>query len=120
MYSMEEKLKIYQEERPWGNFRLFTKNLLSTVKIITVNPNCELSLQSHTKRKEFWRVIRGDGIFEIGDESFFVGIGSEQEIPVNVKHRIKAGGEGMEVLEISLGNFEEDDIIRYEDKYGRV
>lgn len=117
---MNEDIKIYQEEKPWGNFRRFTHNLPSTVKIITVNPNCELSLQSHTKRKEFLRVIRGDGIFEIENKNFPVSVGHEQEIPVNAKHRIKSGANGIEVLEISLGDFEEEDIIRYEDKYGRV
>ena len=117
---MNEELRIYQEERPWGNFRRFTDNLLSTVKIITVNPNSELSLQSHMKRKEFWRVTRGDGIFEVDGQSLPVGVGSEQEVPIGIQHRMKAGPNGLEVLEIALGNFDEDDIIRYEDKYGRV
>ena len=117
---MKDNIEIYQEERPWGVFRQFTKNTPSTVKIITVKPNEELSLQSHAHRKEFWRVIRGDGIFEIHNKKYVVEVGSEQTVGVGDKHRIQAGSDGMEILEIALGDFDEQDIIRYEDKYGRV
>lgn len=117
---MKDELDIYQEERPWGSFRRFTDNITSTVKILTVKPNEELSLQSHDKRKEFWRVIKGDGIFDINDKKYIVEVGDEHFISIGSKHQIKAGSDGMEVLEISLGEFNEDDIIRYKDKYGRV
>jgi len=116
----KDNLNIYEEERPWGSFRKFTDNVLSTVKILTLNPNEELSLQSHHKREEFWRVISGDGVFEVGDKKNIVETGSEQYIPVKTKHKISAGIEGIEILEISLGEFDEGDIVRYEDKYGRV
>lgn len=117
---MKENLKIYEEERPWGLFRRFTNNLPSTVKILTVNPNEELSLQSHNKREEFWRVIKGNGIFEIADKKYIVEEGVENYVPAKAKHKMKAGSDGMQVLEIALGDFDEADIIRYEDKYGRV
>jgi len=109
---MKDNLSIYEEERPWGSFRKFTDNTLSTVKILKVKPNEELSLQSHNKREEFWRVVGGDGIFEVGDKKSIVEIGSEQYIPIKAKHQIKAGIEGMEVLEISFGEFDEGDIVR--------
>jgi mannose-1-phosphate guanylyltransferase/mannose-1-phosphate guanylyltransferase/mannose-6-phosphate isomerase len=118
--TMKDSLQIYEEQRPWGSFRRFTDNETSTVKIITVKPNEELSLQSHNKREEFWRVIKGSGIFEIGAKKYIVDEGVEQYVPIKIKHKIKAGSEGMEVLEIAFGNFDESDIIRYEDKYGRV
>jgi len=114
-----DKSKIYQEERPWGSFRQFTFNELSTVKIITIKANESLSLQSHNKRTEFWRVIKGNGKIEIGDEIFEARDGDEYEIGIGMKHRIFAGKNGMQVLEISTGDFDEEDIIRYEDKYGR-
>lgn len=117
---MKSILKIYQEERPWGFFRRFTDDIPSTVKILVVKPNEELSLQSHKKRKEFWRVIKGSGIFRIEDEEHSVKVGDEQSILVGTKHQIKARTSGIEVLEISLGEFDEDDIVRYEDKYGRI
>lgn len=117
---MDKDLEIYQEERPWGVFRKFTNNTLSTVKILIVKPNEQLSLQSHNERREFWRVIKGEGSFYINDKEISVSVGDEQYVPVGTKHQIKAGDEGIEVLEISLGHFNESDIIRYEDKYGRV
>jgi mannose-6-phosphate isomerase-like protein (cupin superfamily) len=117
---MKDNFSIYQEERPWGFFRRFTNNTPSTVKILTIKPNEELSLQSHNYREEFWRVIKGDGIFEVGDKKIIVEEGIEQSIPVKTKHKAIAGSEGIEILEIAFGEFDEGDIVRYEDKYGRV
>lgn len=113
-------LGIYQEERPWGNFRQFTHNVSSTVKIITVKPNETLSLQSHHKRSEFWRVLSGAGVMEINGVKHDVAEGDEYEIPVEAKHRMAAGTNGLQVLEIATGDFDENDIVRYEDKYGRL
>ena len=115
-----EKLDIYQEERPWGSFRQFTHNILSTVKIITVKPGEVLSLQSHKKRAEFWRVISGEGTVEIGEKKENAIVGNEYEIRIEEKHRLSAGIQGIQIMEIATGEFDEKDIIRYEDKYGRV
>ena len=117
---MDNPLEIYQEKKPWGNFRQFTHNLNSTVKIITINPSQEISLQSHMNRSEYWIVTSGSGVFEIDGKNYPAETGSEQFVPVLAKHRIKAGENGMAVLEIALGDFDEADIVRYEDKYGRV
>ena len=114
-----KNLKIYEEKRPWGNFRHFTHNAQSTVKIITVSPGEILSLQSHEKRAEFWKVVKGGGTVEIDGRKYEVKEGDEHEIPQGAKHRVSAGPAGLEILEISLGDFDENDIIRYEDKYGR-
>lgn len=114
------EFKVFQVERPWGNFRQFIQNNPSTVKIITVKPGEELSLQSHAKRSEFWRIIRGDGTVQIEDKKYSAIVGEEYEIPFGEKHRISAGLSGIEFLEIATGDFDENDIIRYEDKYGRV
>ena len=114
------ELEIYQEERPWGNFRQFTHNVLSTVKIITVKPNEILSLQSHNKRSEFWRILSGGGVVKIADIKSSAIEGNEYNIPVETKHRLEAGPLGIVVLEIATGDFDEKDIVRYEDKYGRI
>lgn len=114
------EFKVFQEKRPWGNFRQFTHNSSSTVKILTIKPNEQLSLQSHAQRSEFCRVIRGSGVMEIGDNKYDVKEGDEYNIPINVKHRVIAGPSGLAYLEIDTGNFEENDEIRYEDKYGRA
>lgn len=113
-------LNIYQEERPWGNFRQFTHNISSTVKIVTIKPNEALSLQSHQMRFEFWKIIEGSGTVEIDNKKFDAKKGDEFSVSIGEKHRISAGGLGIEVLEISTGEFDENDIIRYEDKYNRV
>jgi len=111
---------ILEVNRPWGNFRQFTHNSPSTVKIITVKPNEELSLQSHTKRSEFWKVLTGSGSFVIGEDTLTVVVGDEHSVPMGTKHRMASGEEGMSVLEIATGEFDEEDIIRHEDKYGRA
>jgi len=109
----------FQIERPWGYFRQFSKNTPTTVKIISVKPNEILSLQSHAQREEFWHVISGSGSAEIGADKREIKIGAELTVLLGVKHRLAAGASGLEVLEISYGNFSEEDIIHYEDKYGR-
>lgn len=117
---MEDNLNFDQVERPWGRFRRFTKNMQSTVKILEVNPNEILSLQSHSKRSEFWYVIEGNGFFEVDGEKVAVEKEDKRYIPIMSKHRISSGDKGMRVLEISFGDFDEEDEIKYEDKYGRV
>ena len=114
------KSDVFQVERPWGNFRQFTHNDSSTIKIVTVKPNEILSLQSHKNRKEFWHVISGSGIIEIGEDKKDTIVGDEYEIQIGEKHRLSAGPLGIQVLEIATGDFDEEDIIHYEDKYGRV
>lgn len=119
---MEEKniLTISQVERPWGGFRQFTHNSPSTVKIITVKPNEQLSLQSHTKREEFWRVVGGSGVVEIDGVKYDALKDQEYSVTLGAKHRMYAGEYGLEILEIAIGDFDEEDITRYEDKYGRA
>jgi mannose-1-phosphate guanylyltransferase/mannose-1-phosphate guanylyltransferase/mannose-6-phosphate isomerase len=114
------KSKVFQVERPWGNFRQFTHNELSTVKILTLKPNEMLSLQSHKHRTEFWHITGGSGIVEIGGMKENAALRDEYEIPIGAKHRLSAGFDGIQVLEIATGDFDEEDIIHYEDKYGRV
>lgn len=114
------EIEKYTEKRPWGNFVQFVKNEKATVKIISVNPLETLSLQYHERRSEFWRVIGGEGFVTIGDKEIPAGEGDEFTVPVKEKHRMRAGAPGLKVLEISLGEFDENDIVRLEDKYGRA
>lgn len=106
-------------QKPWGGFRQFTKDAPTTVKLIIVKPNEILSLQSHKKRSEFWRVVSGSGFFEVNGLGTEVKAGDEMEVALGAKHRMAGGADGMEILEISFGEFDEEDIVRYEDKYGR-
>ena len=108
------------EDRPWGSFDRFTLNELSTVKIVRVAALKRLSLQFHHARAEFWRVIEGSGLVTIGDSEHPANVGDEFEIPRGTKHRLAGGSEGIAVLEIALGTFDESDIERVEDDFGRT
>lgn len=112
-------MKIYKEKRPWGNFERFTHNEISTVKILTVNPNEELSLQYHHNREEFWKIIEGTGNFTIGDTTKIGQKGDEFFIPKETLHQIKTSDASVTIIEIAFGNFDEDDIVRLSDKYHR-
>ena len=113
-------LKNYAEEtRPWGNFKRFTHNELSTVKIITVNAGQSISLQTHEHRDEFWYVFKGTGTIRIGDTDYEAREGSRFFCPRGNEHRVTGGPEGTTFLEIAFGDFEEGDIHRLEDLYGR-
>lgn len=113
------KLQPFTTERPWGNFRQYTLNQSSTVKTIFIKKGEILSLQYHKNRQEFWRVLAGEPEITIGDSVFQAKTGDEFEIPAETKHRINATNQDVEILEIASGNFDENDIIRLEDKYGR-
>jgi mannose-6-phosphate isomerase-like protein (cupin superfamily) len=112
-------MKTYFERRPWGNFEQFVHNAKCSVKIITVAPNSELSLQYHNKRSEFWRILDGAGFVVIGDSRFNVKKGDEFDIPALTVHRVGTGDSELRLLEISFGDFDEADIVRLEDRYDR-
>jgi len=117
---MEGLSNYEKEDRPWGNFERFTLNEKSTVKIITVKPGEELSLQQHEHRDEEWRIIQGDGSVVVGDTETVVTPGQQFFVARGTKHRVKGGPHGLMFLEIAEGDFDEKDIIRFEDKYGRT
>ncbi len=107
-------------DKPWGGFEEFTLNEKSTVKIITVNPGEELSLQRHEHRKEFWKILSGDGTVTVGEITKPATKGDTFSIPSHTIHRAAGGGAPLVFLEIAFGEFDENDIERLEDKYGRV
>jgi mannose-6-phosphate isomerase-like protein (cupin superfamily) len=107
-------------EKPWGRFEQFILNEISTVKILSVKPNSKLSLQYHFQREEFWKVISGKGKVIIGEEMFTAKEDDEFYIKKKIKHRIVTDDTSIKILEISFGIFQEDDIVRIEDEYGRA
>jgi len=111
--------KIYREKRPWGEFVEYAKNTPCTVKIITVNPNEATSLQRHSLRDEFWHIISGSGLITIGTDKIEARIGNDHYIPRETNHRLEAGESFLVVLEISTGQFHENDIERLDDRYNR-
>ncbi len=113
-------MKILTVKKPWGEFEQFTHNEISTVKIITVNPNSSLSLQYHNNRTEFWRVLSGHPLVTIGDKTIDASPGDEFFINKLEPHRLGAKNDTVQVLEIAEGDFDENDIIRIKDEYGRA
>lgn len=122
--ALDEKIvdeEIYR--RPWGFYKTTMMNDYFQSKVISVNPNSQLSLQSHNRREEHWIVAHGTGTVQIGDSIIDVKCGSALFIPKGCKHRLTNTSEfeSLIITEVQIGDyFGEDDIIRYEDIYGRV
>ncbi|EKD56959.1 MAG: mannose-6-phosphate isomerase I [uncultured bacterium] len=113
--------KTYKESRPWGGFSQFTHNQLSTVKILEVKSGQMNSLQYHHNREELWVPLDNNSSVTVGDKTFKVSKFEEVFIGKEQNHRlIGSGEESGFVMEISFGNFDENDIVRVEDSYGRA
>lgn len=113
-------MDIQDEQRPWGSFRRFTKNEPSTVKLVLVDANKQLSLQYHNDREEFWKVLDGNPTIIIGDTETVAKAGDEFFVPKKATHRIRANDQHVRILELAFGAFDENDIVRLEDSYGRA
>jgi mannose-6-phosphate isomerase-like protein (cupin superfamily) len=113
-------MKTLTVKRPWGQFEQFTQNEMTTVKVISVNPNSSLSLQFHNKRREFWRVLSGHPLITIGENTTAANPGDDLTIEKLQKHRIATKDDLVQILEIAYGDFDENDIVRIEDIYGRA
>ena len=109
-------------ERPWGWYINIKEELnLFKVKHICVKPNKRLSLQSHNKRSEHWVIVKGTAEVQIGKDILILHENQHIYIPKETLHRISNHTEeDIEFIETQIGNYlEEDDIIRYEDDFGR-
>ena len=113
--------KVY---RPWGWYINIEGNNYSGFKVkrIAVYPGKRLSLQSHNYRSEHWVIVKGNGKVQIGVEEIFLQKDQSIYIPVKTLHRIEnVSTELLEFTETQIGDYlGEDDIIRYEDDFGRV
>lgn len=109
-------------ERPWGKYEVLTSGQGFQVKKIIVNPRQKLSLQKHVHRCENWVVVAGIAEVEIEDEVRLLHQKESAFIPAGHKHRLGNPGPGiLEVIEVQSGEYlGEDDIIRFEDGYGRT
>ena len=111
---------ILEDHRPWGKFRRFPHEGVSSIKIITVNPGGILSLQYHHHRDEFW-VVLDEGIeMTAGERAWRPAAGEEIWIPRGTKHRARGvGDKPARFMEVWIGPSEESDIVRLEDAYNR-
>jgi len=107
-------------KRPWGQFEQFTQNEKTTVKVISINKDSSLSLQYHNHRTEFWHILSGIPFVTIGKKHIEAKPGDEFVIEKETLHQIEAKDSAVRFLEIAYGDFDEDDIVRVKDKYGRV
>ena len=114
-------MKTVIVKKPWGKFTQFTHNEKSTVKVLEVNPKEMISLQSHKKRSEFWYVLEGNPTIVLNTKMKKYNPGDKVKFGPGTKHRIiNKTKKKVKILEIALGNFDEKDIVRYEDKYHRI
>lgn len=109
------------EERPWGTFETVDRGDRYRVKRIVVKPGGQLSLQMHYHRAEHWIIVSGAAIVTRSNARQFVRENEAIFIPVGMTHRIENPGKTPLVLvEVQIGSYlEEDDIVRFEDRYGR-
>ena len=107
--------------RPWGSYDSIDMAEGFQVKRIKVKPGARLSLQSHTRRAEHWIVVRGTARVTRDNDVFELFANQSTYIPIGAKHRLEnPGTEMLELIEVQSGDYlGEDDIVRYEDVYGR-
>ncbi len=107
--------------RPWGSYDSIDNGDRFQVKRLVVKPGASMSLQLHHHRAEHWIVVSGTARITRGEETFLLGENESTYIPVGTKHRIENPGKVMlHIIEVQSGSYlGEDDIVRFEDRYGR-
>ncbi len=116
--EVEENVTMY---RPWGSYTILAEGDGYKVKRITVNPGQKLSLQKHYHRSEHWTVISGTGKCTLDDKTVIFRENESTYIPIGVKHRLENPGKiPLVIIEVQNGKYlGEDDIVRFDDVYGR-
>ena len=120
--SQRSQAALHREvQRPWGSYDSVDAGDGFQVKRIKVKPGAQLSLQSHTQRAEHWIVVRGIARVTRNNDVFELHANQSTYIPIGAKHRLEnPGTETLELIEVQSGAYlGEDDIVRYEDVYGR-
>jgi mannose-1-phosphate guanylyltransferase/mannose-6-phosphate isomerase len=108
--------------RPWGSYTVLEEGPGYKIKRVVVKPGASLSMQLHRHRSEHWVVISGTAKVVNGDKGFLVQANESTFIPVGNKHRLaNEGTEPLVIIEVQTGAYVgEDDIVRFEDVYGRT
>ena len=110
--------KVY---RPWGYYDLVDSGDRYHTKCIVVKPGAKLSLQKHHHRAEHWVVVSGTALVTKGDDVILLSENESTYIPLGVVHRLENPGViPLEIVEVQSGSYlGEDDIVRFNDEYGR-
>lgn len=119
--NREETLTHRKVYRPWGNYESIDRSERFQVKKITVSPGKALSQQMHHHRAEHWIVVNGTAKITKGNEVLLLSENQSTYIPVGVPHRLENPGKiDLELIEVQSGSYlGEDDIVRFDDHYGR-
>jgi mannose-1-phosphate guanylyltransferase/mannose-6-phosphate isomerase len=119
--GVDQAVSRERENRPWGWFETIARGECFHAKILHVDPGGRLSLQSHQHRSEHWVVVKGTATVVRNDEEFELQANESIYINVGDKHQLRnEGADEVEIIEVQTGSyFGEDDIVRYEDVYGR-
>lgn len=124
MSSLADKTYIENSEfiRPWGIYNNLISSSKYLSKIIRVRPHQKLSLQSHKYRSEHWVVLEGTANIIKGDTTYELTVGQSIDIDKEEKHSLQnMSDDELVILEVQFGEIlSEEDIIRYEDIYGRI
>ena len=108
--------------RPWGYYTCMNSGDGYLTKTICVLPKQKLSVQSHEHRSEHWVVLEGKALVLLNDKEYYINAGESIDIPIKAKHSLQNPYDSeLKIIEVQKGDYlSEDDIIRYEDCYGRV
>lgn len=111
----------YTEQRPWGSFTVLVDEDHFKTKRLDILAGKRLSLQSHQYRSEHWVIATGRAKITLGNDVLTYGKGQHIFVPRETRHRIENTGDTLlTIVEVQLGEyFGEDDIVRYEDDFGR-
>ncbi|MDE2312492.1 MAG: phosphomannose isomerase type II C-terminal cupin domain [Patescibacteria group bacterium] len=119
----------YIEQRPWGQYEILSQFSVSEpgfsdvcVKKMTIKPGQRVSYQSHKLRNEHWFFVQGKGVVVQNDREIPVQVGSSVDIKIGDKHRVENTDKETDLIfiESQTGHYDEQDIERYSDDYGRV
>lgn len=117
LYKLGDK-----DTRPWGTWETINVGEKYIVKHLVILPGQSVSLQQHNHRSEHWIIVKGNAQITVGETTKTYAQNSHVYIPVKEKHRIaNLGNENLVFIEIQTGDtLDENDIVRFEDQYGRL
>jgi len=121
--ASREEVDLHKEvHRPWGTYKTVSEEKNFKVKRIKVYPGAKLSLQLHHKRSEHWVVVEGEATVTKGEADINLKVNESIFLATGEKHSLANNTQGIvEIIEVQIGDYlGEDDIVRFEDKYGRL
>ncbi len=117
----DELIEHVTVNRPWGSYTILEVGDRYKIKRIVVKPGARLSHQLHHHRSEHWVVVSGTAKVTVGDKIYNVHPNESTYVPMTTKHRLENPGKvDLHLIEVQIGDYiEEDDIVRFDDLYGR-